>query len=35
MLREMRRPVVLTDTDISVRMDPEPLLAQLACDLRL
>ena len=35
MLREMRRPVVLTDTDISVRMDPEPLLAQLACDFEV
>jgi hypothetical protein len=35
MLREMRRPVVLTDTDISVRMDPGPLLAQLACDFEV
>ena len=32
MLRESRRPVVLVDTDMSVGLDPEPLLAKLWCD---
>ena len=32
MLRESRRPVVLVDTDVSVGLDPEPLLAKLSCD---